>query len=421
MYCKNCGHQLADDHNVCTQCGIKRGEGEGFCQQCGAQKVPGSDFCTSCGLKFVQNGVNLEKSEPEPADAGETQVLQPGMLVQPNDPYPQNQPIQQFQPQNPQDPQYAQYPQDSQYQQYQQYPQDAQYQQQYYAPQRKGFCRNCGAEVMQGSSACTNCGTNYGQGSSFCHRCGAAAVPGAETCTSCGKSLKPPYTFGSYIKEYFSNFLFGKNSRSALSIVTRIIPTVFAIAAFIIMLCPVAVYTLIPGSSSYYGNISSYSDVYNYYSSYSSSSTATAAEASYQTASMNAFGLSVFGGILFILAFAFALLIKEPFTNSFCEKKPVLAKLSLLFVPLLDTIAVGCLALGFLSKFNASDNSYIFIASYPELNIGVGGWILVGVVVVSLVCGIISALNTKATSSNPPVIPAPSVNIPPVPPVSPTN
>lgn len=53
MFCKNCGHQHADNAAVCLNCGVAIGDGNSFCSYCGAQTAPGAFACVNCGAALA--------------------------------------------------------------------------------------------------------------------------------------------------------------------------------------------------------------------------------------------------------------------------------------------------------------------------------------------------------------------------------
>ena len=397
MYCKNCGCQLADDHNVCTQCGTPKGAGNGFCPQCGEKKNDDSVFCTGCGFQFSQTNnsnnapkeiplqkptednssspVNIAKqgevsspqgevkSEPIPFDEQNTTVLDPSMLGPQNGYIPQqpNVPMQNGMPQQPNMLMQNGMPQNQQYYQP--------------APMPKRFCRVCGKELIPNQSVCMNCNTKYGDGQGFCHHCGEPAVPGATVCNRCHQSLKPPFSAGKYFGELLNNFVSVIKTPDIIASVARHIPSLLALVLFVLMFFPLANYSV----------ISTYSYSYNLRSLFK--------------LGFNAFGLSVFGGLLSVLAFVAAIIMFEPFIHSFIYKNRVLKRLSVFFVSGLDVLALGCMALGFISKATASENTYIFYAKYPEMNITIMGWIFAGIVILSLISSIFAFIKESRPAS----------------------
>ena len=51
------------------------------------------------------------------------------------------------------------------------------------------FCKNCGAELVDGAKFCANCGTPFKETPKFCANCGAELADGARFCANCGASL----------------------------------------------------------------------------------------------------------------------------------------------------------------------------------------------------------------------------------------
>ena len=406
MYCKNCGCLLEDSQSVCTQCGTKRGEGTAFCPECGDKKAPDSILCTNCGFKFSDAGASAGESEQSsandnksnteqsgsenltdlqknPTTAAETpvqpenssaQVQQYGQPVQQNMPYQAQQPMQQNMPYQAQPPMQQNMPYQAQQPMQQQYPNtQMQQNQQYYppAPQRKGYCRNCGGEIMQGQVGCTICGTKYGEGTKYCHHCGAEATAGAQICSNCGKSLKPPFSIGRYFKDLLQNFVSIIKAPDIFGSIARNIPNVLSLIIFIVMLFPVASHFYV---SSYYG-LSGY------------------------RIPLSTFSVSTVAGILYILAFVVAIALYEPFTRSFISKNSKLDRWSCLFVPALDFIGSLFLFLGYIIKINASENAYIFYAKYPGMALSITGWVVLALTVLSVVSGIIAFIRfAKAPS-----------------------
>ena len=52
------------------------------------------------------------------------------------------------------------------------------------------YCKNCGVELVSGTSICVDCGTDVGLGNSYCANCGVEVDPMATTCIGCGANLK---------------------------------------------------------------------------------------------------------------------------------------------------------------------------------------------------------------------------------------
>ena len=58
------------------------------------------------------------------------------------------------------------------------------------------FCKNCGAQIVDGASACGMCGCVVGNGQNFCSNCGAQIQPGAAFCTQCGATTTQNQSVG---------------------------------------------------------------------------------------------------------------------------------------------------------------------------------------------------------------------------------
>ena len=54
MYCRTCGHQLADQAVVCVACGCPPAVGRRFCQRCGVEMTtPAATVCMRCGGQLI--------------------------------------------------------------------------------------------------------------------------------------------------------------------------------------------------------------------------------------------------------------------------------------------------------------------------------------------------------------------------------
>lgn len=51
------------------------------------------------------------------------------------------------------------------------------------------FCRNCGANMVQGSQVCQGCRTPLGIGCNFCPNCGTHTNPNDYVCPNCNATL----------------------------------------------------------------------------------------------------------------------------------------------------------------------------------------------------------------------------------------
>lgn len=51
------------------------------------------------------------------------------------------------------------------------------------------FCKQCGAELIEGAAVCTKCGFAAGTGDHFCAQCGVEVQPGQAVCVNCGHAL----------------------------------------------------------------------------------------------------------------------------------------------------------------------------------------------------------------------------------------
>ena len=52
MYCRNCGHGMAEYEKFCAGCGAKANTGNSFCPNCGAAVNPNAAVCVHCGFEF---------------------------------------------------------------------------------------------------------------------------------------------------------------------------------------------------------------------------------------------------------------------------------------------------------------------------------------------------------------------------------
>jgi len=52
MYCRNCGHEIADEAVLCVKCGVPAFQTAKFCQYCGRETAPGLAICGNCGVKL---------------------------------------------------------------------------------------------------------------------------------------------------------------------------------------------------------------------------------------------------------------------------------------------------------------------------------------------------------------------------------
>lgn len=333
MYCKNCGFKMEDNFQVCPQCGTKKGSGNAYCSSCGAVRSVGSVFCTNCGNKY-------EVGQPVAAGA----INENKEQVQPQQPTPQ-----QFQPQQPTQ------------QQFQAQPQPNNFQTTPPAPVKK-YCRNCGSEILPGQVVCTKCGVKVGEGATYCPHCGSTVQPGATACMKCGRSIKQPFDFAKYIKEFGDNFvsLFKQADKKAMIFNNFI--NFASVLVFIFMLFPVA-----------YVSVS----IFSY--------------------STNAFGVNGFAGIMFILALLSAVIKYEPFCANFMKEKPEIAKFYVFLTPALELIGVICLMISTFTVSSASGYSYL--SSYINVGFTFGGWILVLLVAASIADAIYLFLqNNKKTT-----------------------
>lgn len=53
MYCRNCGHELAENEKICTSCGAKENVGNAYCSNCGEKVDPNASVCIHCGTQFT--------------------------------------------------------------------------------------------------------------------------------------------------------------------------------------------------------------------------------------------------------------------------------------------------------------------------------------------------------------------------------
>lgn len=54
MYCRNCGHEMKEEEQVCLQCGAKKNVGNSYCSNCGEQVDGNASICVHCGTQFEQ-------------------------------------------------------------------------------------------------------------------------------------------------------------------------------------------------------------------------------------------------------------------------------------------------------------------------------------------------------------------------------
>ncbi|MDD6490048.1 MAG: zinc ribbon domain-containing protein [Clostridia bacterium] len=369
MYCKNCGVQMDESFKVCTQCGTLKGSGSAFCAKCGSPRGIGTAFCTKCGTKYnaeqpVTVGAINENKKPQ-------LQKQPKQQFQPQQPtqqqfQPQQPTQQQFQPQQPTQQQFQ--PQQPTQQQFQpQQPTQQQFQpqqptQQQFQPQptvpTKKFCRNCGSEVLPNQVVCTKCGVKIGEGTSFCPHCGSAVQPGAEACMSCGRSIKRPFDFAKYFKEFGNNFvsLFKQTDKMAMIFDNFI--NFASVLVFILALFPVGFVSMGAFGIS-------------------------------QGASFNAFTLSAFAGILIILALLSAVMKYEPFCIKFMQGKPQIAKFYVFLTPALELISTIIIMIQSFAGLTGYAKSALSVSYYGSLisassGLTFGGWLLVLVVAASV-------------------------------------
>lgn len=52
MYCKSCGHELAENEEFCSGCGAKRGAGKTYCENCGERVDESATVCPHCQAKI---------------------------------------------------------------------------------------------------------------------------------------------------------------------------------------------------------------------------------------------------------------------------------------------------------------------------------------------------------------------------------
>ena len=205
MFCKSCGSQMEESHNVCQNCGTRKGMGTAFCEQCGQVRQVGVAFCMNCGNKFSDG----------PAANNNT-----------NTPYAQQTPAQQFQS-------------------------NAQMNQSQYLPPKK-YCRNCGAQVMNNQVVCTQCGVKVGQGASFCPHCATAVNnPQQVICTNCGMSLKDVFDANSFFNQFGKNFASMFNFANPAKTIFKFGPYMLALLVFIFSFLPnLAAYVSVSSAST---------------------------------------------------------------------------------------------------------------------------------------------------------------------------
>lgn len=311
MYCKNCGFKMEDGFQVCPQCGTKKGLGNAYCGECGAVRSVGSAFCTQCGSKY-------EVEQPVTVGA----INENKEQVQPQQPT-----AQQFQAQ----------------------PQPQQNGNQFAPPPApaKKYCRNCGSEILPGQVVCTKCGTKVGEGTAFCPHCASPVQPGAAACMNCGRSIKHPFDFAKYIKEFGNNFVSLFKQTDKMAMIFDNFVNFASVLVFIFMLLPVA-----------YVSVS----IFSY--------------------STNAFGVNGFAGFMFILALLSAIIKYEPFCAKFMQEKPQIGKFYVFLTPALELIGVICLMI---STFAAKASSgYSYLSSYINVGFTFAGWVLILLVAASI-------------------------------------
>ncbi len=100
------------------------------------------------------------------------------------------------------------------------------------------FCKNCGAECVEGAAICTKCGFAIGTGDHYCAKCGVNVEPGQAVCISCGCALTEADTnlgkstksklvaglLGLFLGAYgVHNFYLGKTKRAVIQIIVTIV------------------------------------------------------------------------------------------------------------------------------------------------------------------------------------------------------
>ncbi|MGN0470768.1 MAG: zinc ribbon domain-containing protein [Acutalibacteraceae bacterium] len=321
MYCKNCGFKMEDGFQVCPQCGTKKGLGNAYCGECGAVRSVGSAFCTQCGSKYEVE---------QPVTVGAI-----------------NENKEQVQPQQPTAQQFQAQPQQPTAQQFQAQPQQNGNQFTPPAPAKK-YCRNCGSEILPGQVVCTKCGTKVGEGTAFCPHCASPVQPGAAACMNCGRSIKHPFDFAKYIKEFGNNFVSLFKQTDKMAMIFDNFVNFASVLVFIFMLLPVA-----------YVSVS----IFSY--------------------STNAFGVNGFAGFMFILALLSAIIKYEPFCAKFMQEKPQIGKFYVFLTPALELIGVICLMISTFAA-SASAGSYAYLSSYISVGFTFAGWILILLVAASI-------------------------------------
>ena len=68
MYCRECGHSVNENAEICTNCGVRPLNGNKFCQSCGTETKDNQELCVSCGAKLVTNSrSNVSSQNDEPS------------------------------------------------------------------------------------------------------------------------------------------------------------------------------------------------------------------------------------------------------------------------------------------------------------------------------------------------------------------
>ena len=60
MFCRNCGHEMADEAVVCVKCGVPVGKGNQHCPKCGCETHPDAVICVHCGINLENKKTNEE-------------------------------------------------------------------------------------------------------------------------------------------------------------------------------------------------------------------------------------------------------------------------------------------------------------------------------------------------------------------------
>ncbi len=63
MFCRKCGHEMADEAVVCVKCGVPVGKGNAFCPKCGNQTDPEAVICVHCGISLEKKETKISEED----------------------------------------------------------------------------------------------------------------------------------------------------------------------------------------------------------------------------------------------------------------------------------------------------------------------------------------------------------------------